>query len=84
MAGIVYGLCALTALGCAWMLLRSYFRNKSRLLLWSSLCFVGLALNNLLLVVDYLLPNVDMMTVRLIPALVGMILLLYGLIWEDK
>ncbi len=83
MAGIVYGLCALTAFGCAWMLLRSYFRIKSRLLLWSSLCFIGLALNNLLLVVDYLLPSIDLSTVRLIPAIIGMALLLYGLILED-
>lgn len=83
MSGVVYTLCALTALICAYLLLRSYFINKSRLLLWSGLCFFGLALNNSLLVADKLfLPNMDLSTVRLIPALIGIILLIFGLIWE--
>lgn len=85
MAGIIYGLCTVTALACAWLLMRSYSRVKSRLLLWSGLCFVGLALNNFLLVLDRLVfPAVDLSTVRLIPALVGMMLLIYGLIWESE
>lgn len=85
MAGIIYGLCAATALGCAWLLLRGYAQGKSRLLLWSGLCFLGLGLNNLLLVLDRLIfIGVDLSTVRLIPALIGMALLLYGLVWETK
>lgn len=85
MAGIIYSLCALTAIGCAWLLLRSYVRSKSRLLLWSGLCFVGLSLSNLLLVADRLiLPLIDLLTVRLMTALIGMILLLFGLIWENE
>lgn len=85
MAGIIYGLCAATALLAAYLLLRSYVRGKSRLLLWSGLCFVGLALNNVLLVVDRLfVPAVDLSTVRLAPALIGMALLIYGLIWEAE
>ncbi len=84
MASLAYGLCTLTAFGCAFLLLRSFFRNKRRLILWSGLCFVGLSLNNLLLVTDYLLRNVDLSTVRLIPAIVGMMLLIFGLIYEDK
>lgn len=85
MAGIIYSLCAATALGCAWLLLRGYALGKSRLLLWSGLCFVGLGLNNLLLVLDRLVfTAVDLSTVRLIPALIGMALLLYGLIWETE
>ncbi len=83
MAELIYGLCMATALGCAWLLLRSYFHTKFRLLLWSGLCFTGLGLSNLFLVLDQMVfTTMDLSTVRLIPALIGMILLLYGLIWE--
>jgi hypothetical protein len=85
MSGLIYGLCAATAILCAYLLLRGSLQNKSRLLLWSGLCFVGLALNNIMLIIDYMmLPNMDLSTVRLIPALVGMMLLIYGLIVETK
>ena len=50
MIQLVYVLCALTSIACAVLLLRGYFRTRVRLLLWSGLCFVGLALNNALLV----------------------------------
>jgi hypothetical protein len=84
MAGIIYGLCTVTALGCAFLLLRSYSRTKYRLLLWSGLCFIGLSLNNFLLILDHMMSTTDLSTIRLIPALVGIILLLYGLVFEDK
>lgn len=85
MAGLIYGLCAATALGCAWLLLRGYAQGKSRLLLWSGLCFVGLGLNNLLLIMDQLIfTATNLSTVRLVPALAGMALLLYGLVWETE
>jgi len=85
MSGLIYTLCAATAALCAYLLLRGSVRNKSRLLLWSGLCFVGLALNNIMLVVDYIwLPDADLSTLRLMPALAGMILLVYGLIVETK
>jgi hypothetical protein len=85
MSAFIYGLCAATASLCAYLLLRGAVRNKSRLLLWSGLCFVGLALNNYMLIADILLfPQADLSTVRLIPALVGMMLLIYGLIVETK
>jgi drug/metabolite transporter (DMT)-like permease len=85
MADAVFLLCAATSLACAALLLRGYAHNRVRLLLWSSLCFVGLALNNVLLVVDFLiLPHRDLSTIRHIPALVGMLLLVYGLIWDSE
>ena len=85
MAGLIFGLCAVTAILCAWLLLRGYFRSKSRLLLWSGLCFVGLSLNNLLLIVDrFMLPSTDLSTARLMAALIGMILLIYGLVFESE
>lgn len=85
MVGIVYMLCALTALVCAWLLLRAYVRRRNSLLLWSGLCFVCLTVNNALVVADRLLvPEIDLSTWRLLPALAGMIVLLYGLIWHAE
>lgn len=83
-ARAVYVLCALTSLGCAGLLVRGYLQSRARLLLWSSLSFAGLALNNVLLVVDRLVvPDIDMYSVRLVTALVSLVVLLYGLIWES-
>jgi hypothetical protein len=85
MAAIIYGLCALTALMCAVLLLQAYWRGGYRLLLWSGLCFIGLTLNNLLLVVDKLVvPEVDLSFWRIGTALVAMMVLLYGLIWDAE
>jgi hypothetical protein len=80
---LVYVLCALTSGACAVLLLRGYRRSRQRLLLWSGLCFAGLALNNVLLVVDVrLVPETDLSVVRTLPALAGIALLLYGFIWD--
>ena len=85
MAAIVYLLCAATSILCAVLLVRGYRRSRSRLLLWSSLAFAGLAGNNALLVVDRLVvPTVDLATLRLVPAVVGMACLVYGLVWEGE
>ncbi len=85
MAGVIYGSCALTALLCAGLLLRAYQRSHYRLLLWSGLCFIGLTLNNLLVVLEkLLLPIIDLSTPRLVVALLAMLVLLYGLIWDAE
>ena len=85
MAQIIYGLCTLTSLACAWMLLSSYRRNGTRLLFWSGLCFIGMSVNNVLLVLDKIVfPEVDLLPLRLISALVALLLLLFGLIYENK
>lgn len=85
MADVAYILCAFTSLACAVLLLRGYKQSRSRLLFWSGLCFVGLALNNILLIVDLrLLPDVDLSLVRSLPALAGLLLLLFGFIWERQ
>ena len=82
-AETVYLVGILTSAACAFFLLRSHARSRSRLLLWSGLAFVGLALNNVLLYIDILvLPETDLSPWRLIPAVVGLSLLCYGLIWE--
>lgn len=85
MATLVYALCALTSLACAVLLLRGYAASRARLLLWSGLCFCGLALNNILLLVDKsLVPAVDLSLWRTVPAVAGVALLLYGLVWETR
>ena len=85
MAEAVYLLCAVTSSLCALLLLRAYVRTGTRLLMWSGLCFLGLALNNALLVVDLIIvPDTDLSTWRLVPAVLGVALLLYGLIWESE
>jgi hypothetical protein len=85
MATLVYALCALTSLACAVLLLRGYASSRARLLLWSGLCFTGLAANNLLLLIDKrLVPTVDLSMWRTLPALAGLALLLYGLVWETR
>jgi hydrogenase/urease accessory protein HupE len=84
MSAIIYSLCALTALGCAVLLLRGYRRSRYRLLFWSGLCFVGLTANNLLLVVDKVaLPAGDLSIARTVVSLGSMIVLLFGLIWDS-
>lgn len=83
MAELVYLLCAATSIVCAALLLRGYRASRTRLLFWASLCFVGLALNNILLFVDLIvLLNIDLFWWRTAPALAGMMVLVFGLIWE--
>ena len=61
MAEIIYVLCTLTSLACASSLLMRYRSSGHRLLFWSGLCFVGMTLNNLLLVFDKLVfPELDL------------------------
>lgn len=83
MAAIVYSLCAVTALACAVLLFLGFRRTGNRLLFWSALCFVGLTLNNVLVLVDLrMIPDISLFTWRNATALFAMALLLYGLIWE--
>ena len=80
---VVYLLCFLTSMTCAGMLMRSYGRTGLRLLLWSGLCFVLLAANNLMVIVDILiLPDQDLQTLRHSLSLAGLTVLLYGFIWD--
>jgi len=81
----LYLVAALTCVVCMLLLAREYLRTRIRLLLWASLCFVGLTLNNVLLYVDLVLyPSRDLRALRLGSALIGMLFLLYGFIWETE
>jgi hypothetical protein len=86
MAAVVYSLCAITSALCAWLLVRAYFSNrKSRLLLWSSISFAGLAVNNMALWIDKLVfPDIDLSLVRTPIGLLATLVLLWGLIWEES
>lgn len=85
MAAGIYLLCALTSLTCFGLLFRSWRRTRAWLLFWSWLCFAGLSFNNILLVLDKLvLPEVDLGFLRLATALASLLLLLFGLVWEES
>lgn len=84
MATLVYVMCAATSLACALLLLRGYRQSRARLLAWSGLFFVGLFLNNVLLIIDLrVVPQINLAVIRLLPAVIGVVLLLYGMIWES-
>lgn len=80
----VYVLCGATSIVCAILLLRGWRQTRTRLLFWASLCFVCLAIDNILTVVDFVLtpPSVDLFWWRTPPAVAGMLLLVYGLVRE--
>ena len=85
MAEAVYILCAATSAACAVLLLRAYARSRARFLLWSGLCFVFLAANNVLLYLDLaVFPKVDLRLVRHGSALAGLLLLVWGLVWDAE
>ena len=85
MAEAVYIIGTLISMLCAGLLWRSYRQSRSRLLFWSTLCFLGLAVNNVELLVDlYLLPNMDLSLLRSGTALAAVLAMLFGLLWETR
>lgn len=85
MAASIYSLCALLSLGIAVLLWRHFGETRSRLVYWSALCFSGLAINNVLLVVDKVeLVASDLSLARQLTALASLCLLVYGLVYEDE
>jgi hypothetical protein len=84
MPQVIYTLCALTSLTCLVLLWRSYRATGSRLLFWSAMCFLLLTFNNVLLVLDKIVfLERDLTLGRLTAALLAVVLLLFGLIWEE-
>jgi hypothetical protein len=79
---MVYILCIITSILCLLLLARGYRRSKVKLLLWSALCFVGLAINNVFLFLDSVLPFVNLMPLRMLSTFAALAVLLYGFIWE--
>ena len=83
MASAVFLLCALTSIVCAGLLLRAYRVAGGRLLLGALICFVGLAINNVLLAVDEIALPHHQIHWRVLPAIAGMFALLWTLIVEE-
>jgi hypothetical protein len=84
-AETVYLLCAVTSLLCAILLFRGYRAVRTPLLFWSSLCFAGLVVNNVLLFVDLVVVvHTDLRLLRSGSAIISLGLLLHGLIAETK
>ncbi|HZQ19972.1 MAG TPA: DUF5985 family protein [Terriglobales bacterium] len=86
MGPAVYILGSITTLLCGVLLLRGYFAARKKLLLWSSLCFFGLAISNVLVFLDLVVlpPQIDLYFWRLLTAALAMLVLLWGLIWEGE
>lgn len=84
MAEAVYLLCAATSVAAALLLLRAWSASRTRLLLWSSLCFVGLAVNNILLFLDLEVITTDLGLWRNLSATAAIVILLFGLVWETR
>jgi hypothetical protein len=83
MPGLVYILCAVTSLGSAVLLLRGALSRGGGLLFWSSLCFFAMALNNVLLYMNFIvLPDVDLLLASRLATVLGIVLLNIGLIWH--
>ena len=81
----LYAVAVLSSLTCTVLLFRGYAQRRIRLLMWSAICFAGLTINNVALFLDLVVfPNVDLRLARLIPALIGMMFLLYGFIWDAE
>jgi len=85
MATLIYSLCALTSILCCVLLWRSWRASGARLLFWSALCFACLSVNNVLLVLDRVVwpVEVDLGSWRLAWAFAAVLLLLFGLVWEE-
>ena len=81
----VYSMCAVTAAVTATMLLRAWRPGGTAMLFWSGLCFVGLTVSNVVVLVDLLLvPQYDLRWLRNSAGLLSVSLLIYGLLLEDR
>jgi hypothetical protein len=85
MVPAIYILEAATNLLCAILLFRGYRRSKGMLLLWSGLFFGSRVLTNVLVFVDLIVvPNIDLYPLRVLVALIGTAMLVYGLVWGER
>jgi hypothetical protein len=74
-----------TSAACAALLLRAYLASGARLLLWSTICFALLAVNNTLLFIDLaVVTEIDLSVWRAATGLAGLLALLYGLIYDRQ
>lgn len=84
-AATVYIVAAVTCLTCMVLQARAYRRSKVRLLLWSTLFFAGLTVDNVLLFFDLsVFPDVNLAVWRNGATLAGLSLLIFGLVWDSE
>ena len=83
---LVYMFCFITCAICAGLLVRSWFKTRTRLVLWIAISFVFLAINNFFLFADMTLtpPDMDLGPFRTISAVIGVSVLIAGLVWETE
>jgi hypothetical protein len=83
---LVYALCFATSGLCAFLLGRGFRRNRSRVLLWSTLCFTLLAVVNLLVIFDLVIypTSIDLRPERMWLTLLAVAVLLFGFIWREE
>lgn len=85
MPALVYILCVVTSSMCAGLLLRSYFITRTRLLLWSAIAFMCLAVNNFFVLADMILfPDINFLWARYAAAFAAVCVLIYGFVWEAE
>jgi uncharacterized protein DUF5985 len=80
----IYLLCAATSLLAAGLLIRQYRAIRTPLLFWSSVAFLGLAINNVLVYVDLglLSTSGDLAFPRTLAGAIAMVVLVYGLVQD--
>lgn len=84
-ASLVYILCALTSIACAFFLLKGPRAKRGGLMLWSGLCFGLLAISNILLFVDLVVfPQVNLLILRTAITALAHLILVFGLISKDS
>jgi hypothetical protein len=84
-AEAIYLSCGAISLVAAILLLRYYRARRTRLLLWSCVAFVGMAISNVLVYVDLgLLPDLDLAMSRTAAGAISMLVLAYALATEPS
>jgi hypothetical protein len=77
-------LCAATATLCAVLLGRAWVRSRVPLLAWSTICFTALAIDNVLMFWDVLVPDTVLFPWRRLFSLAGAVVMVIGLAGERR
>ena len=76
-------LCTLTSFACGGLLYAEFRRSRTRVLAWTAGCFACLGLNNLMLFTDLIIiPEKDLSALRLVAAVIGYAILIWGFVWD--